>query len=183
MSDDERREEYSNQMISYHRHEILERVRGAILDFRLLSTELDDEVLEDVFGPPRHGEEVPYGRAGIPYGIAFLIRVTLAAHHRQPEVGIGPMLTPFTDEVERGIEIYLQSQHQLTADIDVTVSPENVQPIDDYWDGLAERSVPIRGRERVEAIRRLSRAGYTTEGILEIIGNAESEDREETDEE
>lgn len=167
--------DYSRQASYQRNRNIQERVLNSLLDFRLLATELDDEVIDEMFDVDRFGADVPKERASVKHGIAFLIRVALATHPQQPTLGIEPTLRPFLEDVERGIQLYLNTQHGIMADIDVSVSAANAQPIADYREGLEERDVPITGSERIKAHRVLENAGYSSEEIVDILGEPDEE--------
>lgn len=188
-------EEYSRQA-SYNREEkINQRIQRAFNDFPLLATELDDSVLDELLRPERgivtkddDGDEIPGTTVQsetitLPYAVVFLIRAALATDRRDPlpEVGVESALSPFVGNVERGIEIWLNVHHNLTGSVDVSVTVDELQRADTLADELDELDEPLTGFERIETISQLSRAGYSTEEISELVG--ERPDPDETKEE
>lgn len=188
-------DEYSRQA-SYNREEkINQRIQRAFNDFPLLATELDDSVLDELLGPEwgvvredDDGDEIPgttiqSETITLPYAVVFLIRAALATDRRDPlpEVGVESALSPFVRDVERGIEIWLHKHHNLTGSVDVSVTVDDLQRADTLVDELAGEDEPLTGFERIETISQLSRAGYSTEEISELVG--ERPDPDDTKEE
>lgn len=171
-------EDYSRQA-AYNRNEaIKERVENSTLDFMLLARELDAGVYEDLFSAKREAVDdgvvstIPEGNLGTPFGVMFLIRVALADRLRMndPRFGVQNALSPFINNVENGIDMFLNYQHGLRGDVDVSVSVENLSTVDGYAEQLDERDEPVTGFERIEATSQLSRAGYSPEEIGELLG-------------
>jgi len=181
-------EDYSRQA-AYNRNEaIKERVENSMLDFMLLARELDAGVYEDLFSAKREAVDggvmstIPEGNLGVPFGVMFLIRVALAdnLHEHNPRFGVENALSPFIGDVENGIDMFLNSQHGLRGDVDVSVSVENLSTVDRYAEQLDERDEPVTGFERIEATSQLSRAGYSPVEIEELLGEQpEPEDYDE----
>lgn len=187
-------DEFDARRTWQRKKEINNRVENAVYDFNRLVSEYDEELLAEVFAPERHretdedGDEVVTGEiktasSYLPYAVAFLIRASLAAKPGGygPDVSVEASLSPFVRNVERGVEIWLNEQHNLTGDVSVSFNVENVESVDNLADELRERDDRVTGRERIEAISELSRAGYSTDEIVEILGDAEPND-EDTDE-
>lgn len=175
--------EYSRQA-SYNREEkINQRIERAFNDFPLLATELDDSVLEELLGAKRFsrelddgtteaGSRIPSENITLPFAVTFLICASLAGDNLagSPEFGPEQALRPFTRNVERGIEIWLNEHHNLTGSVDVSVSVDDLQRADTLADELGQQDKPLTGFERIDMISQLSRAGYSTEEIEELVG-------------
>lgn len=182
MSDADREENYSAPGRSQRRRAVAERIENALLDFPTLTREVDDETVRDVFAPEREGREVDgetvagteiqSGQIGVPFGIAFLLRVRLAGdlHQPNPRFGVEQAIDPFLDDVEDGIEIWMNEQHGLIGDVDVSVSVDGLQAADDLADEVRDLDEPLTGRERIETVSQLGRAGYDADEILAIVG-------------
>jgi len=182
-------DEYSRQA-SYNREQaIRERLQRAFRDFPLLVKALDDSALDDLLAPAWTTEELDDGTTAtgseisseaitLPYGVAFLIRAALATdrHDPVPEVGVEAALSSFVRDAERGIEIWLNDRHGLTGDVSVSVEVDNPQRADTLVDEPAEQEEPLRGFERIETINQLSRAGYSSEEIAELVGERSDPD-------
>lgn len=174
---------YSRQAAYNREQAIRERLQRAFRDFPLLMKALDDDVLDDLLAPEWISEELDDGstEAGskissdaitLPYAVAFLIRAALATDRRDPfpEAGVEAALSSFIRDTERAIEIWLNSRHELTADVSVSVEADDLRRAADVADELAEQEEPLTGFERIETISQLSRAGYSTEEIIELVG-------------
>lgn len=176
-------DEYSRQA-SYNREQaIRERLQRAFRDFPLLVRALSDGALDDLLAPERTTEELDDGTTAnrsqisseavtLPYAVAFLIRASLATnrHDPMPEVGVEAALSSFVRDAERGVEIWLNDRHELTGDVSVSMDVSDVQRADALVDELAEQEEPLTGHDRLEAAAQLSRAGYSTEEIAELVG-------------
>jgi hypothetical protein len=185
-------DEFDSRRTWQRKKEINNRVENAVYDFNRLVSEYDEELLAEVFAPEQNretdedGDEVVTGEiktvsSYTPYGVAFLIRASLAAKPGGygPDVSVEASLSPFLRNVKRGVEIWLNEQHNLTADVSVSFNVENVESVDNLADELRERDDRVTGRERIEAISELSRAGYSTDEIVEILGPAKTDDEED----
>lgn len=181
-------DEYSRQA-SYNREEkINERIERAFNDFPLLARELDDSVLEDLLAPERFSQElddgttevgsrIPSENITLPFAVAFLIRASCTGDNLagSPEFGPEHALRPFTRNVERGIEIWLNEHHNLTGSVDVSVSVDELQRADTLADELADRDEPLTGIEWFETASQLARTGYSNEEILGLVGEPPTE--------
>lgn len=181
-------EEYSRQA-SYNREaKIRERLQRALLDFPTLATELDDSVLEDLLSAERFSQElddgttehiskIPSENMGLPFAAVFLIRASRAGENLagNPEFGVEHALKPFIRNVRRGIEIWLNDHHNLTGSVDISVSVDDLQRADTLAKELDERDEPLTGIERIETVSQLGRAGYSTEEILDLVGEPSTE--------
>ena len=186
LSAGDREEQYSAPARSQRRKAIRERVENALLDFPQLARQVDDDVLEDVFAPERGefdidgekavGSTISDGQVrGVPFGIMFLLRIAIADtwRDRNPEFGVGEAIAPFVDDVETAVEYWLNYHHDLTADVEVGVTVSGLQRADELADELEARDEPLTGIERIEATSELSRAGYSTDEILDLVGRGE----------
>jgi hypothetical protein len=176
-------DEYSRQAAYNREQAIRERLQRAFRDFPLLVKALDDSALDDLLAPERervelHDEttatesEISSEAITLPYAVAFLIRAALATdrHDPVPEVGVEGALSSFVLDAERGIEIWLNDRHELTGDVSVSVAVDDLQHADTLADDVAERDEPLTGYERIKTVSQLSRAGYSTEEIAELVG-------------
>ncbi len=173
---------------------IRERLRGGLLDLRLLSRRLEEEDLQRVFDyenylydPTDEDEEnaladdladsagdVPEIVAPVllPSALGFFIR---ASNHEDHDVfpelnGHGPGLADFTEAVEDAYEDYLAAEKQRAADVTVTVEFENVRPIDELRETVAERDdTPGLGEAAT-----LAAAGVDVEAL--VAGDSEDAD-------
>jgi transcriptional regulator of NAD metabolism len=84
-------------------------------------------------------------------------------------VGLTSTVKPFLERVERGIELWMNHEHDLTGDVDVDVSVSNLQSSDELVEQLEAAEEPLSGFDRIEVISQLSRTGYSTEEIAEIL--------------
>lgn len=142
---------------------IRERLRAGLLDLRLLSRRLEEEDLQRVFDYQNYlydptdedeenahaddladsAEDVPeiVAPALLPSALGFFIRASNHEDHDvYPELnGHGPGLTDFTEAVEDAYEDYLAAEKQRAADVTVTVEFENVRPVEELREAVAER--------------------------------------------
>lgn len=179
--------EFSRQAAHQRQEAIRDRLREAVRDFQLLADDVDQQVYDELFGPERTvfeedesgdrvgGTEIPPERFSLPFGVEFLIRLSLAdetdvrpGFHEM--LGVENPLRPFLRNVERGIQMYLNNHEGLSAEIDVSIDTTEIKKIDRVVDQLSERNEPLTGRERIEMVARLSRAGYSTGEITELVG-------------
>jgi len=178
-------DEYSPQAAYGRREKIAERVENGLLDFHWLAQKLNDEALEQVFatddewthnsdGELVHEFETPAGQFAVPAAVEFLIRVSRADGDRSVpaiEFGIESGLAPFMRDVEQGVEKYLGDWHGIVADVSVDIAAENVRDKAEYPAELEARDEPLPMNERLKASARLSRLGYSTEEILDLLGD------------
>lgn len=190
LSEEEREEEFSPSARSKTKRDIRERVRNAALDLSYLAAALDEELLNDVFAPERgsieiDGEEraqteMKESQLFISAGVEFLLRASVADGRvdRDPRLGVETAVSPFLEEVERGIQRWL-NRNGVYADLEVGVSTADIKPVDSFATELAEREEPDLGLEywRVRAI--LDRGGYSAEEIDELVGDHPLTDDEE----
>ena len=176
-------DEYSRQAAYNREQAIRERLQRAFNDFPPLATELDDSVLDDLLAPEWQTKENEDGNTvtgsklqseviTLSHGVTFLLRAALATDRYDPAPGVGveSALSPFISELERGIERWLNQRHGLTGDVSVSVGVDDLQRVDTFVDELRDRDEPLTGHDRLEAAAQLSRAGYSTEEIAELVG-------------
>jgi hypothetical protein len=188
-------DEFDRQGRYQRRNKIPERITNSMYDLRLLADELDDNLLAEVFAPEQtqvedeDGDTYTRGETKeasthLAATVSFLIRAARASRSKSysPDVSTEASLFPFKETVERGVEKWLNIQAGLTADVSVSISVENPEPLDDFADELRRRDDRVTGKERIEAAARLGRAGYSDEEILEILGPAEPDDEDIPDE-
>lgn len=186
LSEDEQKKQYTAPARSQRRKAIRERIENALLDFPQLARQVDDDVLEDVFGPDRGeididgetavGSTISDGQVrGVPLGLMFLLRIAIADGWREanPMFGVEAAIRPFIDDVEAAVELWLNYHHGLTADVSVNLTVDDLQRADELADELEARDEPLTGIERIEATSELSRAGYSTDEILDLVGRGE----------
>lgn len=173
LTEEERQEEYTRQGRSYRMRTIATRLQDSVLDFPLIVDRIDTEVFDSTFGADdAHG--VSRTQRVMPSGFQFLIQAVLANEPDRPAergTDVVAALNPVLDQFERAVQAWLNAEHQKTANIDVTVDVEGVRDVDDYVDDLKSRRVI--GRERLKAAAKLTRAGYSDDEIIEIIGDGE----------
>jgi hypothetical protein len=183
MSAEEREEEYSAPARSQRRRAVADRIENAMLDFPLLAERLDDATLREVFAPDRRtfemdgeefpGTEIQPGQYGVPFALWFLLRIDLSndrsTYPPGTMVGLTSTVKPFLERVERGIELWMNHEHDLTGDVDVDVSVSNLQSSDELVEQLKAAEEPLSAFDRIEVISQLSRTGYSTEEIAEIL--------------
>lgn len=198
MSDEERKNEYSAPARSQRRRAIASRIENALLDFPILAGEIEDETIQDVFGPERGsftvdgeevvGSQIQTGQMGVPFGVMFLLRIArggephaLLPDSHLPE-SVEHSLKPFLDDLERGIQIWLNDFHNLTGDVDVSVSVDDLRTSDELVEDIREGDAHITGIEKIETISQLSRAGWDSDEIAELLGfDTDDEDSESED--
>ena len=179
---EEREENYSAPARSQRRRAIADRVENALLDFIMLTREVSISSVQDIFAPKRVSRSVDdekigsnrkRAHIGIPFGVAFLLRARLAADMVQtnPRSGVEEAVAPFLSDIGRGIEIWMNEQYGLTGEVDVSLSADNLQHADELADEVRNINQPLTGRERIETVSRLGRAGYGPDEILNIVGD------------
>ena len=184
--------EFSRQAAHQREEAIRGRVREAVRDFQLLADEMDQRVYDELYGPKREviedesgnpvgSTDIPGDRISLPYGVEFLIRLSLADEtDMRPQfyelAGIERPLEPFLRNLERGIQLYLNNHEGLSAEIDVDVNATKVEKIDKVAERLREQDEPLTGKERLETASQLGRAGYSTEEIVELVGERPDSD-------
>lgn len=176
LSEEERKEEYTRQGRSYRMRTITTRLRDSVLDFPLIVDRIDTEVFDSTFGGD-DAHEVPRTQRVMPSGFQFLIQAVVANEPDRPAkrgTDVVAALNPVLDQFERGIQAWMNAEYQKTANIDITVDVEGVRDVDDYVDDLESRRVI--GRERLTAAAKLTRAGYSDDEIIEIIGDGDDAD-------
>lgn len=176
------------------RRAIMARIRDRInatmtADFPLLATELDGRAVADMIDADRallekeypgvtkgttHAEET----LTFPYVIQFLLKIYFST--RSNPIPSGATIASFEGDIEHGVELYL-NENNLAGDVDVSISVDNIRDTETLLDDLRDRDEPLDRHERVEAINRLSRAGYSTEEIADVVGGPDTDnDSEET---
>jgi hypothetical protein len=184
--------EFSRQAAHQREEAIRNRVREAVRDFQLLADEMDQrvynelysprrETVEDESGNPVESTEIPGERVSLPYGVEFLIRLSLADEiDMRPQfyelAGIERPLQPFLRNLERGIQLYLNNHEGLSAEVDVDINATEVEKFDRVVERLREQDEPLTGKERLETASQLGRAGYSTEEIIDLIGDRDRDD-------
>jgi hypothetical protein len=185
-------DDYSRQA-SYQREDaIRNRIRNAVLDFQMLATDVDQRVYDELFGAERFGYEnddgdsvagtnIPGDQLSIPFGVEFLIRLSLSDQTRfnhptgldrgfHELFSVERPLEPFVRDVEKGIQQFLNHHKKLTAEIEVNIESRHVKRINRLADELEARDEPVSGREAVDMAARLGRAGFSREEINELLG-------------
>ncbi len=172
---------------------IRERLRAGLLDLRLLSLRLEEEDLQRVFDYQNYmidatdedeenalddladsAGDVPdiVAPALLPSALGFFIR---ASNHEDHDVfpelkGHGPGLVDFTEAVADAYEDYLAAEKKRVADVTVTVEFENVRPIDELREAVAERD----DSPGLEEAATLAAAGVDVEAL--VAGDSEDDD-------
>ena len=186
-------EEYSRQAAHQREETIRGRIREGVLDFQMLADDVDQRVYDELFGPERTvfeedesgdrsgGTEIPSERLSLPFGIEFLIRLSLADQTNMRAqfyelASIESPLEPFLHNLEQGIQLYLNNHEGLSAEIDVDINATEVKKIDRVVERLREQDEPLTGKERLETASQLGRAGYSTEEVIDLIGDLDDDD-------
>jgi len=185
-------EEYSRQAAHQREEAIRGRVREAVRDFQILADDVDQRMYDELFGPERtvleedesgdlSGTGIPSERLSLPFGIELLIRLSLADQTNTRAqfyelAGIERPLEPFLRNLERGIQLYLNNHEGLSAEIDVDINATEVEKIDRVAERLREQDEPLTGKERLETASQLGRAGYSTEEIVDLVGELDHDD-------
>jgi hypothetical protein len=191
-SEDEREDEYTRPLRYERRQKIKERTANAVLDISLLAKFGDDELYLHAFTD----EKTPEGliektdpmrtRRALSKFTLFLARAQLAEKLQTSEgteippesANVRLALRPVLDEIESGIEHWLNQERGMTADFEIPLNVENVRTIEQVKEELELRRTPVTGKERLETAALLDRAGVEMDEILSLLGEDVPEDAE-----
>jgi|APHM01.1.fsa_nt_gi hypothetical protein len=185
LTEDEREDEYSRPLRYERRQRIKERTGNAALDIPLLVQYADDEIYEYAFGSEATSEgmigavDTVRTRRTFPKFIAFLLRAILVEEPTRPietTDDVRAVIRPFLDEVETGIEHWLNQEGDATADFEITPSVDKLQTIPGLIEELEIRRSPVTGEERLRIAAVLDRAGLGEERITELLGEEPDDD-------
>lgn len=183
LSEDEREDEYSRPLRYERRQRIKERTGNAALDIPLLVQYADDEVYEYAFGTGGTSEgmigaaDTARTRRTFPKFIVFLLRAVMVEEPTRPietTDDLRAVIRPFLDEVESGIEHWLNQERDVTADFEIKPSVDKLQTIPGLIEELELRRSPVTGKERLRTAAVLDRAGIAEEKIAALLGDPES---------
>jgi len=176
-SDPQRQAEYSRVARNQRWRYIRNRVENAVYDMGLLSKDGGKRLYtflfaEEIPDARRASAETDRTRAQLPEFAVFFIRSVLAGEPDRPlnsPNDLAAVLRPVLDELEKGVEHWLNRQHEMRSDVETEVTVEKLQTIEGFIDELQiQRTVPPE--EYFEAAATLSRAGYDDDEITPILG-------------
>lgn len=166
---------------------IVERLYHGVLDLALIAQEVDQPTVqidyEEIFTPDEP-TSVPRIRVDSPQILTALLRGITANESDRPITDaedLRAVVAPAVDGLEKAIERWLNTQRNMTADYELTLSIENVRSIDSLVEELEIRREPLTGEERVRTGAVLERAGYDDDEILSLIGEEADEDKAGSD--
>jgi len=155
---------------------IVERLYHGVLDFALIAREVDQPTVridyEGIFTTD-DPTSVPRIRVDSPQILTALVRGITANESDRPITNAGDLravVAPAVDGLEKAIENWLNTQRNMTADYELTLSIDNVRSIDSLVEELEIRRSPLTGEERVRVGAVLERAGYDDNEITALIG-------------
>jgi len=161
---------------------IVERLYHGVLDFALIAREVDQPTVqidyEEIFTTDDPAS-VPRIRVDSPQILTALVRAITANESDRPITAAGDLravVAPAVDGLEKAIENWLNTQRNMTAEYELTLSIENVRSIDSLVEELEIRRDPLTGEERLETAAVLERAGYEHDEILALIGEDPNND-------
>ena len=185
-SEAERKENYSRTALYQRQKHIYNRTENAVLDIPILARHGDDELFRYLFasevtdGRKKTADTARTHRAYSDM-IVFLIRGILADEPDRPietPEDLKAVLRPVIDEIETGIEEWLNRERDRTAAFELTPSIETVQTINGLVEELELRRSSLDAEERIENAKILDRAGYEDDEITALIGEEPDGDDE-----
>lgn len=180
LSEEERQDQYTRQGRSRRYRTIRDRLTDSVLDLPLVVSRTDTKMFEDAFGGD--DDDIPRVQTAMSDAFRFLIRAILADEPHRPmetTADLAAALSPVMSEFERGIEKWLSSQRQMTADFELTVSTETMRSVDSLVEEWEIRRSPMTGKERLRTGVILECAGYPEDEILALLGEAPTEEKSE----
>lgn len=179
LSEEEAKDQYTRQGRSRRYRTIRDRLTDSVLDLPLVVSRTDTKMFEDAFAAD-DDDDIPRVQAAMSDAFRFLIRAILADEPHRPmetTADLAAALSPVMSEFERGIEKWLSSQRQRTADFELTVSTETMRSVDSLVEELEIRRSPITGKDRLRTGVILECAGYPDDEILALLGEVPSEEK------
>jgi hypothetical protein len=185
-SEAERKKNYTRTALYQRQKHIYNRTENAVLDIPILARHGDDELFRYLFasevtdGRKKTADTARTHRAYSDM-IVFLIRGILADEPDRPietPEDLKAVLRPVIDEIETGIEEWLNRERARTAAFELTPSIETVQTIDGLVEELELRRSSLDAEERIENAKILDRAGYEDDEITALIGEEPDGDDE-----
>jgi hypothetical protein len=185
-SEAERKENYSRTALYQRQKHIYNRTENAVLDIPILARHGDDELYRYLFssevddGRKKTADTARTQRAYSDVAV-FLIRGVLADEPERPietTDDLEAVLRPMMDEIETGIEEWLNRERDRTAAFELTPSIETVQTINGLVEELELRRSSLDAEERIENAKILERAGYDDAEITALIGEEPDGDDE-----
>jgi hypothetical protein len=185
---DERLEIHERPGLYQREDAIRERTRNSVLDVPLLANHADTGVYTDVFEVREDSDAfdtevaVPRTQSALSSLIVFLIRAVRADEPDRPVESIDDMTTvlaPVVDEIEDGIEEWLNHHRDVTADFELSLSVSKLQTIDGLIEELQLRRTSLPPDEWFETAQVLERAGLDNDEITALIGESPEDDDEQ----
>jgi hypothetical protein len=185
LSQDKWEDKYSRAASYDRRQRIKERTVNMALDIPLLAQYSNDEIYEYAFGAEATSQgkigavDTVRTRATFPQFIVFLLRAVLVEEPTRPVEttdDLRAVIRPFLDEVETGIEHWLNQEGDATADFEITPSVDKLQTIPGLIEELELRRSPVPGEDRLRVAGILDRAGLGEDRILELLGEVPDDD-------
>lgn len=183
----QREAEYSRPAREQRWRYIRDRAENAVYDIGILSKHSGNRLYTYLFA-----DEIPDGRKAsadtertrrvLPEIAVFFIRAVLAGEPDRPlnsPNDLAAVLRPVLDELERGVEHWLNREHEMRADVETEVTVKMLQTIEGFIDELQMRRVPVTGEEYFETAAVLERAGYGYDEITALIGEDPTDDDED----
>jgi len=189
-SEDDRLDAYHRAARSQRKKAVRERTRNSVLDVPLLANHADTEIYRDVFESDVREDSdgfdtevtVPRTQHALSSLIVFLIRAVRADEPDRPVGSIDDMttvLSPVVDEIEDGIQEWLNRHRDVTADFELSVSVSKLQAVDALIEELKLRRTSLPPDEWFETAQVLERAGYDDDEITALLGESPEDDDEQ----
>jgi len=185
-SDPQREAEYSRVARNQRWRYIRDRVENAVYDMGLLSKDGGKRLYtflfaEEIPDARRASAETDRTRAQLPEFAVFFIRSVLAGEPDRPlnsPNDLAAVLRPVLDELEKGVEHWLNRQHEMRSDVETEVTVEKLQTIEGFIDELQLRGT-VPPEEYFETAAVLERAGLDYDEINALIGEDPDGDDDE----
>lgn len=183
-SEKERKENYSRTALYQRQKHIYNRTENAVLDIPILARHGDDELYRYLFssevddGRKKTADTARTQRAYSDVAV-FLIRGVLADEPERPietPDDLEAVLRPVMDEIEDGIQQWLNRERDRTAAVELTASVDKIQTVDGLIEELELRRTSLDSTDRLETAKILERAGVDDDKILSLIGDEGDED-------
>jgi AcrR family transcriptional regulator len=140
---------------------------------------------DEISDARRASAETDRTRAQLPEFAAFFIRSVIAGEPDRPlnsPEDLAAVLRPVLDELEKGVEHWLNRQHEMRSDVETEITVKKLQTIEDFVDELQLRGT-VPPDEYFETAAVLERAGLDYDEINALIGedpDGDDEDESET---
>lgn len=189
-SEAEREENYSRTATYQRQKNIYKRTENGVLDIPILARHGDVGLFRYLFASERDDgrkKTADTARTQRTYSdfVVFLIRAVVADEPERPiqtTEDLEAVLRPVFDEIETGMEQWLNQERNRTAAFELMSSIQKIQTMDGLVEELELRRSPLEPEERVKTAKKLERAGYDDDEIQSILGEPHSEEEEEEEE-